>query len=311
MSSRLILDVAGDRRGSALLVVLLMLGMIAGLAAVLSRSVSTAALEMGAARGALQSEFDLRAGLELAAATASRLGEDMRSADAAITLPDRRISIHMINERGRVDLNSAGLELMTNILKQSGIFDQEAQTLAAAMIEWRGGSASQKLSAPGDDNRGFSQFSGFTSFGTQPSSEQRQAPKQTVGTRFFQHPYQLVSVPGFTKATVKSLLPKVTVASGSDRIDPYIAPFDVLASLPGSSEERAQQFLEVRESNTSRETTIQILGAESKSVTTEAALGWRVTVTCTHRTGRITRGEAVIALTKGDNGPYRVIYVSE
>src|SRR5690349_8608469 len=51
--------------GSALLVVLVMLGVVAILAAVASRSVSGAAREMSAARAVSQSQADLIAGVEL------------------------------------------------------------------------------------------------------------------------------------------------------------------------------------------------------------------------------------------------------
>jgi general secretion pathway protein K len=286
-----------------------MFGMISGLAAVLSRSVSSAAMELGVARIELQSESDLRAGIELAVASVARLGKDMRSADAVVTLPDRRISVRMINERGRVDLNAGGPALLTNLLKNSGVFEEEAAQMAQAMIDWRGGSASQKLTAPSQDS---SARGGFTSFGlanTQSSGDMRQAPTQVVGTRYFQHPLQLLSVPGFSRTLVANLLPNVTVASASNRIDPYIAPQAVLGALPGSSPENADQFREVRTTNTSRATALQILGADENVVTTEAAPGWRVFVTSTLRNGRRFQSEAVIAIIKGDSLPYRILYV--
>jgi general secretion pathway protein K len=286
-----------------------MLGMIAGLAAVLSRSVSSAAKELGAARIEFQSESDLRAGMELAVATASKLGKDMRSADASVVLPDRRISIHMINERGRIDLNTANRELLTGLLKNSDVSEDEAGGLAQAVLDWRGGSASQKLTTPGQDTGGAGGFSSFGVVNTQPSTDMRQAPKQLVGTRYFQHPLQLLSVPGFSKRLVATLLPNITVASASNRVDPFIAPQAVLASLPGSSPERADQFREVKNSNTSRATAVQILGVPETAVTTDAAPGWRVFVTSTLRNGRMYRSEAIIAIIKGDSDPYRVLYV--
>jgi hypothetical protein len=99
------------------------------------------------------------------------------------------------------------------------------------------------------------------------------------------------------------------VASASNRVDPFIAPQAVLASLPGSSPERADQFREVKNSNTSRATAIQILGVPETAVTTDAAPGWRVFVTSTLRNGRMYRSEAIIAIIKGDSDPYRVLYV--
>jgi general secretion pathway protein K len=306
-SARAQSDRANSQRGSALLVVLLMFGMISALAAILSRSVSSAAMELSVSRLSLQSGSDLRGGLELAAATAAKLGKDMRSADATVMLPDRRISIRMVNERGRIDLNAASRELLTGLFTNSGVLEDEADVLTRAVLDWRGGSASQKLVANGDD-RGFGGFSGFGS-GARPSEDMRQAPQRIVGTRYFHHPMQLLAVPGFSKALVARLLPNVTVVSASGRVDPFIAPNGVLAALPGSSPEKADQFREVKNSNTSRATAVQILGVPKEAVTTDAAPGWRVFITSTLRNGQTFRNEAIIAIIKGDSEPYRVVYV--
>lgn len=297
-------------RASALLVVLLMLGMIAALAAVVSRSVSGAAIEMSAARINAQSETDLRAGIELGVATIFKLGEDMRSADAAVDLTDRRVAVRVTNERGRIDLNTAPAPVLTALFESGSMINGNAAALAASVIEWRGGSASQKLAAPAGENPS-SKFSGFSGFDTQPGSELREAPSQIVGTRYFFHPVQLASVPGVSKALVQQLLPLLTVASGSKQIDPFIAPAQVLASLPNVSPDRVEAFLNARDGNTGREIAIQLLGVPEEIVTDEAAAGWRLQITSTMRTGRVYRGEAVIAILKGDSEPYRVLYVDE
>jgi general secretion pathway protein K len=298
-------------RASALLVVLLMLGMIAALAAVVSRSVSGAAMEVGAARMNAQSETDLRAGIELGVAAIFKLGEDMRSADTVADLTDRRIAVRITNERGRIDLNLASAPLLTALFEASGMMNGDSAALAAGVIEWRGGSASQKLAAPEGENSPASKFSGFSSFDMQPGSELREAPGQIVGTRYFFHPVQLVSVPGASKSLVQQILPLITVANGSKQIDPFIASPRLVASLPNVSPDRVEAFLNARDGDTGREIAIQLLGVPQDMVTSEAAPGWRLQITSTMRTGRVYRGEAVIAILKGDTEPYRVLYVDE
>ena len=88
-----------NRSGSAMLVVLVMLGVIAVLAAAVARSVSGAALELRAARAGSETDSDLRAGIELGVAAILKLGDEMRSADAAVDLTDRRIAVRITNER--------------------------------------------------------------------------------------------------------------------------------------------------------------------------------------------------------------------
>jgi general secretion pathway protein K len=298
---------SGAQRGSALLVVLAMLGTIAALTIVISRSVSGAAFAVSTERDVLQSGEDMRAGIELGAAAISKLGDDMRSADVSAELTERRLAVRITNERGRIDLNFASVGMLAALFQIGGIENNDASELAAKVIEWRGGSASQKLDSFQQDEAPKAGL-GFQSLVTQPSSELRQGPKESLGTRFFLHPAQLAAVPGFPASLVQAVVPFVTVASGSDKLDPYITPDQALEFLPGSSADKATAFIEARDGNTSRKTAIQLLGLPDELVTSKAAPGWRLQITSMHRSGRIRRGEVVIAIIKGDSASYRVLY---
>lgn len=270
---------ASDQGGSALLVVLVMLGLVAALASVVARSVSGAAHTLGAARTAWQSEADLRAGIELGAATILRLGEDLRSAAASVELPNRRIAVRVTNERARIDLNAADEIVLAQLMVTNGVLDSEAVTLAAQLIQWRGGSVTQGQ------------------------------PRQESAARHFLHPWQLASIPGFSKQLVAAILPLVTVASGSDQIDPYIAADRVLRAMPGTSAGSVDAFLDARDGNSSREGAILLLGVQQAQLTAHASQGWRIEIVTHMQDGRVKRGEAVIAILPGDSEPYRVLYV--
>jgi general secretion pathway protein K len=291
---------ADSQRGSALLVVLLMLGLIAALASVIARSVSGAALTLGAARMSWQAEADLRAGVELGVATILQLGEDLRSADASVNLANRRIAVRVTNERARIDLNAASAPLLAQLLQSSGVAENEAAALAARVIEWRDGSDPAFATAAED---------GSSSPGVapaEPGAVPGQAKKQA---RHFLHPWQLTSVPGFSKPLVRTVQPLVTVANASDQIDPYISDERVLRALPGVSPGSVDAFLGARDGNTSREAAIQILGVPKKHLTADASQGWRIEISTHMQSGSVRRCEAVIALLEGDNEPYRVLYV--
>lgn len=297
------------QRGSALLVVLLMLGMIAALAAAVSRSVSGAALEMSAAQLTARRESDLRSGIELGALAILRLGGAMRSAEASMSLHDRRIHVRVTNERARIDLNTASAAVLTALLVANGVIEGDANALAQSVIEWRGGSASQQLTAPTGDDWRFSTLAKLGSMDPRPDSELRKAPQQTVGTRFFLHPVQLTSVPGFSKALVSRILPFVTVANGSNQVDPYIASRGVLQALPGVSPATVDAFLSARDGNSGRELAVKLLGVPEGLVTSSAAAGWRIEISTVEQGGRAYRSEAVVAVLDGDSEPYRVLYV--
>jgi type II secretory pathway component PulK len=297
------------RSGSALLVVLIMLGTIAVLAVIVARSVSTAAIELGTARATALSEADLHAGIEIGVAAILQLGDNMRSADAGGNLNNRRITVHITNERARIDINQAPESILQALFAAQGINDNDAAELASAVSEWRGGSASQKLvSSP--QIEGFrSSLPGLTTFET-PTDDSRTVPKQSIGVRYFFHPTQLVSVPGFSKPLVNAILPSVTVANGSKQIDPYIAPRAVLEALPGTSPDQVQAFIESRDGDSTRDMALLMLGADKSFLTDTAAPGWRLEITSLSANRRLRR-EVVIAVTKGDSPPFRVLYVGD
>ena len=297
------------QQGSALLVVLLMLGMIAALAAVVSRSVSGAAIELSTSQLTARLEWDLRAGIELGVATIKTLGERMRTADASVALADRRVYVRVTNERARIDLNTASPAVLSTLLIASGVIESDAAALAQTIVEWRGGSPSQQGAAATEDSRRYSGFARMAGAELRPNAELRKSAQSTIGTRFLFHPMQLASVPGFSKAIVAKLLPSVTVANGSGQVDPYIASRGVLVSLPGTSVATVDAFLSARDGISGNELALKLLGVDEKLVTSSAAAGWRIEITSEGQGRRTYRAEAVVAVVEGDTAPYRVLYV--
>lgn len=297
-------------RGSALLVVLIMLGVIAVLAAAVARSVSGAALELSAARATAQSELDLRAGIELGAAAILKLGDEMRSADAAIDLADRRITVRVTNERARIDLNRAKADVLTGLLKTEGLDENEAASLAANVVDWRGGDTSKKPTVPQLEDQHLGGLPLAAGFNTPTSSDAKRVVNQTPTLRLFMHPVQLVSVPGFSKALVKRLFPSLTVANGDNKINPFIAGPDVLNALPGASTSKVDAFIDARDGNVSRDTAIQLLGVDKDLLSEDPASGWRLQITSIPRVGPARHSEAIIAgVDPASEEPYHVLYI--
>jgi len=223
----------------------------------------------------------------------------VRSANAEVDLPDRRIAVRATNERARIDLNSADASVLAALLKSLGVDENEASTLAASVTDWRAGA-----------DQSARQTSKTEHFPVATNGTGSQTgPKQKPTTRFFLHPAQLVSVPGFSKDLVKSVFPLVTVASGSKRIDPFIASAGVLNALPESTMSKVEGFIDARNGNTSPDTAILLLGVDKQLLTNEAALGWRLQISSTKRNGRSHRAEAIVAILKGGSEPYRVVYI--
>jgi general secretion pathway protein K len=296
------------RDGSALLVVMLMLGVVAILAAAVARSVSTAAFELSAARATAESESDLRAGIELGVAAILKLGDDMRSAEASADLRGRRITVRVTNERARIDLNTATADVLSGLLKSAGFDDNESAALAANIVAWRGSGADDKPAGPLEDDRHFG-VPQSVSFDTPIGAASKQAQAKTPSVNVFVHPVQLVSVPGFSRNLVRRLFPDLTVANGANKINPFIAGPGVLGALPGATPDSVEAFLDARDGNVSRETAIQLLGVDRKLLSDDAAGGWRLQIT-SMRADRVHHSEAIVAGVNSDGDqPYGVLYV--
>ena len=297
------------RSGSALLVVLVMLGAIAILAAVVARSVSGAALELSAGRATAESESDLRAGIELGVAAILKLGDAMRSGEATADLRGRRIAVRVTNERARIDLNMAKVDVLSGLLRNAGLDNNEAAALAANVVEWRGGGAEDKPAGPLRDDHQFGAPQSV-SFDTPIGTTPRQAGPKMPSLHVFVHPVQLVSIPGFSRDLVTRLFPLLTLANGANEINPFIAGPAVLSALPGATSASVAAFLGARDGNVSRDTAIQLLGVDKRLLSEDAASGWRLQITGTSRSGRRHYSEAIVTgVNDNSNQPYNVVYV--
>jgi general secretion pathway protein K len=309
---------SNSRGGSALLVVLIFLGAVAILAAVVARSVSSAALELSSARSAAETESDLRAGIELGVAAILNLEDDMRRANTAADLSNRRLTVVVTNERARVDINFAKADVLTGLLKAVDLDETEAASLAANVVAWRGGDqknsggpmqTDQHFGAPShslvsDSTLGLGSSSPSDFAAKQPTA-------QTATLRFFSHPFQLAMVPGFSMDLVRRLFPLVTVANGANKINPFIAAPGVLSALPGASSSNVDAFVGARDANVSRETALLMLGAGKELLSEDRSGGWRLQITSRPRVGQVRHSEVLIAGVDGrsDSEPYRVLYV--
>jgi general secretion pathway protein K len=277
--------------GSALLIVLVMLGLVAVLAAVIGRVVSGTAVNVWSAMSAERTAVGAEAGLAVAGAIVAAAKEG--GADGAtqtLRLERMTVAVALANERGRIDLNDSEPELLAGLFKALGVSDEMATTLAARIVDWR--------DADDDVEPGGAEASMYRAAG-------RTGPRNGP----FVHPFELISVLGVDGPLAIRCLPYVTVANPGGRVDPFVADPVVLNALPGSSEQRVAEFIEDRAlGTTGREVALVQLGVEEDYVTEEEAPGWRVAITATPDGGRPRRYEAVM-IAGDDTRPYRVLYM--
>jgi general secretion pathway protein K len=141
--------------------------------------------------------------------------------------------------------------------------------------------------------------------------DSRAIAEQKVGSRYFLHPAQLTAIPGVTPQIADAVMPLVSVSAGSDKIDPFIAPAEVLKALPDVMASAADAFVAERDGMADHGLALAMLGIDKAMTTEAAAPTWRLKIVIRMRSGLTYRSEAVIAVLKSDDKPFRVLYVSD
>jgi len=281
------------RRGSALLIVLVMLGFVSVLAAVIGRVVSGTAVDLATAINADRTVIGTEAGLAIAGALVAAAGESEEGAELGgqtLRLEGMTVAVGITNERARIDLNGSPPELLSGLFRALGVEGETADTLAARIVDFR----------DADDD-------------TEPNGAEeaayRQAGRPAPRNGPFVHPFELVAVLGIDARLAARAFPYVTVGNPAGHVDPFVADAVVLNSLPGTTPGRIEEFLEDRMlGTTGRDAALLQLGVDEELVTEEVAPGFRAEIVVTPDGGRPHRSEAVL-VAGDDRRPYRVLYV--
>ncbi len=220
------------QRGVAFIVVLWLIALVSillGSFALLSRAESLQARHL----------FDTTQGRYAAEAGVNRAIYALAAPDPlARWIPDGRsyqfefdgaqIEIEVIDESGKLDLNASELDLLVMFLRGSGVEEEAAAALAAAIVDWR--DPDDLLSPNGAED------SEYAAAGLD------YGPKNAL----FDTVSEVQQVLGMSHALYQKLAPSLTVHSGMSVPNAMFAPAEVLMALPGIEPGLAQQLVEQR-----------------------------------------------------------------
>lgn len=205
-------------RGAALLLVMWLIALLAALVGGFAMAARVEYLQGRVLSRGLVAEQAARAGVEYALV---RLGDDD---PRRRWLPDgraydwefgeARLQIEVIDENGKVDLNTAQLPLLSGLLRAVGTEPQEADRLAGAIVDWR-------------DPDVLSQPAGGAEDGDYAAAELPYGAKDSA----FETLAELQAVLGMTSQLYARLVPHLTVFSGRVMPDPAFASAEVLAAM--------------------------------------------------------------------------------
>ncbi len=147
------------------------------------------------------------------------------------TMPfgDAEVSIRITDETGKVDLNAATGELLTDLFLAHGMEPESAWQLADAIQDWREPGDVPRLYGAKDDEY---RRAGYP-YGP------RNAPFESVD--------ELQQVIGVSWELYRQLQHLFTVHSGRGQVNPAFAPVDVLMALPEMDRASAESFVSERE----------------------------------------------------------------
>lgn len=205
-------------RGAALLIVLWLLMLLAGVIVVFAATARTEAMQGGALRAQAAMRHAAEAGVEVAALRMAdpdpmrRWYPDGRA--QAFAFDGVMLEIRVLDEAGKVDLNAADGALLSALMVAVGLEDARARRLAGAIQDFRDPDDLLNPEGGAEDRE-------YAAAGLRHGA--RDQPLQSVA--------ELQQVLGMDFAAYRALAPYVTVYTGQPRPRPEFAATPVLQAL--------------------------------------------------------------------------------
>jgi general secretion pathway protein K len=278
------------QRGSILLLVLLLAGLLGIFAAIAADVARSSRESSDVFADTLRADDAMLGAIEYAIGkTGSGIAHS--TGTAVIQMARAKVTLNVESEAGRIDINYAPPDVIAGIFRRIGVEQAVAEAYAARIVDWR--DTDDKVSPNGGAERAAYRAAGRT-------DGPRNGP--------FLHTSELALVLGIPFQAAAAVAPYVTVGSGLDKINPLYADRRVLLAIPGMNPDRVQDVLTMRQNPTvGAKALISRLGGGDRYLTAEpgAALRFKGLVTLQPRALR--RYEVVVALVSGDAEPYRVL----
>ncbi|MDR6843168.1 general secretion pathway protein GspK [Pseudoxanthomonas sacheonensis] len=205
-------------RGAALLLVLWLIALLTALIGAFALTARVEALQGKILSGGARAQELARAGVEYSL---------VRLADSEPTtrwLPDGRsyrwgyaggeVELQIVDETGKVDLNQAGAPLLTALMQAVGTDREQAERIAAAILDWRDPDPLTQVNGGAEDPD-------YAAAGRPYGA--KDAPFETVA--------EVEQVLGMTPELYARLEPSLTLYSGRGEPDPTYAQAPVLTAM--------------------------------------------------------------------------------
>jgi general secretion pathway protein K len=267
--------------------VLWILGALSVLASIYAVYVINTATAFAAYDDHLKAEALISAALELTAYQQQTVSAQSRPPHGSFSfrLGQANIAVEFESETARIDLNTAPKQLLAGLFAVLGVLPDQAGLYADRVIGWR---------TPANNQNSNSSAEWMARMGYQPRRAR------------FPHVNELALVPDLPISLVERALPFVTVYSGRPQINILDAAPEVIAALPGMTQDRLSTFLVQRQA--SPENAKILLPQDAQQfATTEGSKAIRTTVRISFNDGRTANAEVVMLLFEEGDQPFAIL----
>jgi general secretion pathway protein K len=162
--------------------------------------------------------------------------EPLTAREFNVTLATGSVHVSLSDETGRINVNKAPPKVLSALLQYVGVEDADA--IATSIAAWRGQDQAKPSAGDGGPRSPAEQQPGQNVQSDDAENSPNYAPS-------FTDMRQLSQVPGVTDGIVSAIAPFVTVF-GEEKVNLMTAPPNVLAALPGMTNEQVGAIVEAR-----------------------------------------------------------------
>jgi general secretion pathway protein K len=276
-------------RGSMLVLVLFLAGLLSVFAAVAAMAMRAAQNSSRSFSENLRAEEAARGAIEQAVAQSGGTIAGL-TGNLITDFGQTRVALTARSETARIDLNLAPPELLAGLFQQLGVAPDQAGAYAACIVDWRD-----------EDDK------------TEKNGAERAAYRavgRVDGPRNgpFVHVAEVGLVLGIPAQVAAAAAPYLTVASGQEQINPMLADPPVLLAIPGVSANGVRDFLAQRSKpGATFASSIPSLGQVENFVTEETGQAVRFEARVALAPNNERRFEAVVYVLPGDKEPFRIL----
>ena len=201
-------------------------------------------------------------------------------------LDQASIAVEFCSEAARIDLNMAPKPLLVGLFLTLGARPDDAEIYANRIIDWR--------TAPSTDQNSEASAYRMARLGYQPRGGK------------FPHINELSLVRDVPTSLVERALPFVTVYSGRPQVNVLDAAPEVVAALPGMTQERLNAFLAQRRVSPEN-AKLMLPAAAQQYASLEGSKALRVKVRVTFDNGHTENAEVVMLPFEDGDQPFAVL----